>query len=207
MLSRSIIFFTPHYQNITQYNWFDLVFLKAEKFYKNGIYDKALKAFQTASIIAQYKNKEEKYIECGFYKGLCYWNLGRISDSYKEYSHLLDRSEMSHLTDKQDELKKVLEVISLYMLGIELRESKKLDGSLHAFQEAADIAEKISRRELKQRILRQISIVYWDKKAKNRDVFGLGWENMAVFLAILGQNSQKSSLFLEKSRVVANKGV
>jgi len=166
--SHPIIFFTPYYQNITQYNWFDSVFLQAEKFYKNGIYDEALKAFQTASIMARYKNKEEKYIECGFYKGLCCWNLGRIKDSYKEYSHLLDRSVMNHLADKQDELKKALGVISLYMNGMELRESKKLDGSLQAFQEAADISEKISRKEFKQRILRQISIVYWDKKDLNQ---------------------------------------
>ncbi len=168
LLSHSIIFFRHDNRNLTRYNWLDSVCLQAEKLYKNGIYDEALKAFQTASIMARYRDKEEKYIECGFNKGLCYWNMGRIKDSYKEYSHLLDRSVMSRLTDKQDELKKVLEVINLYMLGIELRESKKLDGALHAFQEAADIAEKISRRELKQRILRQISIAYWDKKDLNQ---------------------------------------
>ncbi len=168
LLSHSIFFFTPYYQNITQYNWLDSIFMQAEKLYKNGIYDEALKAFQDASIMAWYRNNGEKYIECGFYKGLCYWNQGRIDDSLKEYLHLLNQAVKSNLTKKQGELKKMLVVIRLYKLGMELRENKKFDKSLDAFQEAADIAETISKRELKQRILRQISIVYWDKKDLNQ---------------------------------------
>jgi CHAT domain-containing protein/Tfp pilus assembly protein PilF len=157
------ILFTPYYKNMTQQNWFDFVFWRAQDFYRNGRYKEAVKAFQTASLIARHKSQESKSMECRFYKGLCYWNLGKIEDSYTEYSQLLEMTVKRNILQSQIELKKVVEIIDLYKRGIELREDRDFEKSLIAFQKAVEAADKVSRSEFKQKILRQISITYWDK--------------------------------------------
>ncbi len=193
------ILFSPDNKNIIQYNWLDIVFRQAKTYYKNGRYEQALKAFQTASVFAEHRNEERSYLECRFYVALCHWGQSRTEDSYQEFSRLLDRMAVNGITNKQDEIKKVLEVLDLYKLGIELREKREFKNSLGAFQKALETAEKISRRELKQRILRQISINYWDmndlnhfyyfndlslnlaKKMKHREEVGKCLNNMGIF--------------------------
>ncbi|MBD3412967.1 MAG: CHAT domain-containing protein [Candidatus Aminicenantes bacterium] len=155
-------FFILGHESITQCSWFELIFFKAEKFYKQGLYDQAEEAFQTASVIAEYKKELKKYIDSRFYLGLCYWNQGRIQDSYQEYVHLLNSEQENPGNQVLRKAKKALEVIKLYKQGMELREQRKFERSLKALQEALYEAHMISRPELKQRILRQISVTYWD---------------------------------------------
>ncbi len=156
------ILFFPDYRNIVEYNWLDPVIVQAESFYREGRFEEALKAFLNASAVAEYKGEARKYIGSKYKAGLCYWNLGRTEDSKLEYLRLLKTASGKNLKKEQIEVKKILDVLGLYKLGIELREARDFEKSLHAFQEAIEIADKASKKELKQRIYRQVSIIYWD---------------------------------------------
>jgi len=213
LISQPRLVFSTNYRNITPYHWFDSIYSRAMAFYENGKYRESLNAFQTASRLAQNGDEWNKYIECRFYTGLSYWNLGKIEDSHQEYLKLISITEKRSYSKKQVKIKEALEIICLYKLGMKLRESKEFEKSLSVFQEALDTADKVSRIELKQRILRQISITYWDindlnnfhdfnelsltiaKKMKNKEEIGRCLNNLGVFYRKSFQYSKALSIY------------
>ncbi|MFW6123598.1 MAG: CHAT domain-containing protein [Acidobacteriota bacterium] len=193
------ILFTPDYKNIVQYDWLNFVWMRAESFYEKGKFEPAIEAFQTASAIAEQRGEMKSFLKCRFYVGFCHWNQSRIEDSYQEYSWLLDRTNPNSFKNTKNEIKKIVEILDLYKLGIELRENREFKNSLGAFQKALKTAEEISRIELKQRILRQMSINYWEmndlrnfynfndlsielaRKMKHKEEIGRCLNNIGIF--------------------------
>jgi len=160
IISHPEVLFSPGYPFFISFPGLDLIFNRGEGLYQEGKFEQALEVFQTASLMAESKKETKSYLECRFYVGLCYWVLSRIEDSYQEYSKLLDKAAENEFMAKQSELKKVVELIDLYRLGIELRHNREFQDSLDVFKEALESAKKISRKEMEQRILRQLSITY-----------------------------------------------
>ena len=137
-------------------------FALADKFRKDGKFDKSAELFEKSLSIAKRFSDKEKECESLQKLGLLNWNIGQLKESSVHYEQALKLAQKLNLKDLLVESQGALEIYRLYKEGKRFRSSGDYTESIESFQQAIDLAREAGSKEHELKCLRQMSVTYFE---------------------------------------------
>ena len=137
-------------------------FTLADKFRKDGKFDKSIELFEKSLNIAMRYSDQEKECESLLKLGLLNWNIGKLKESAYHYERALKFAQKLNLIDLQVESQSALKIYSLYEEGKKFRSSGEYTKSIETFQQAIELARETGSKEHEVKCLRQMSVTYFE---------------------------------------------
>jgi tetratricopeptide (TPR) repeat protein len=135
-------------------------FVLADKFRKDGKFDKSIELFEKSLSIAKRYSDKEKECESLLKLGLLNWNIGQLKESSYHYEQALKLAQKLNLKDLLIESQSALEIYRIYKEGKAFRSSGDYKESIESFQQAIDLARETGSKEHEVKCLRQSSFTY-----------------------------------------------
>jgi CHAT domain-containing protein/Tfp pilus assembly protein PilF len=170
------------------------IFRIAEKYQKEGNFEKALFQYKIAEKIAKQKSDKKKECEASLKIGLMLWNLGMLDDSLDQYNKALDIAIESNFDEKILFIINVKNIFKFYLEGKKLRSKGESINSINTFKQAIDLSSRIHSNEHKLKCLRQISLSF--HAINNLDEFNKQNENALIIATSLNHEKEEANCLI-----------